>query len=213
MQRKNPSGFVDFTRGSELWTHQFKMFLTGISNVLILGVFITVSIVGLFLYTKIGDREIYAVKTQAEIVYKQAINVPNQMIEINLDGRRGMATIEQAEKIIAPYANRFWWAVKKALILGLLFSTAIIGGLVWYWYNYGRNVMRDEQLRGAKIVPKERLIELIKARDDASPYQIAGVPIRKGTEGNNICYVGAPQSGKSQAIRAFLEQIRARGKK
>ena len=48
MKKNNPSGFVDFTRGSELWTHQFKMFLTGISNVLILGVFLTVCVVGLF---------------------------------------------------------------------------------------------------------------------------------------------------------------------
>ncbi|MFC6631625.1 type IV secretion system DNA-binding domain-containing protein [Acinetobacter beijerinckii] len=57
------------------------------------------------------------------------------------------------------------------------------------------------------------MIELIQTNKDASPYKIAGVPMRKGTEGTNVCFVGAPFSGKSQAIRALLAQIRGRGKK
>lgn len=213
MKKNNPSGFVDFTRGSELWTHQFKMFLTGISNVLILGVFLTVCVVGLFLYVKVDATEIYALKTEAEIVYKSSLNVPNKEIELDINGGKHKVSIKEAEQIIEPYLKSFWWDLKRALFLGIFLSIIIVGGLVWYWYNYGRNVMEDEQLRGAKLVPKDRLKELLKERKDESPYVIADVPMRKGSEGNNVCFVGSPQSGKSQAIRAFLAQVRQRGKK
>ncbi|ENW02936.1 type IV secretion system DNA-binding domain-containing protein [Acinetobacter beijerinckii] len=213
MKKNNPSKFIDFTRGSEIWIHQLKMFLTGISNVLILGVFLTISIMGLFLYLKLDNRHFYALKTEMEIVYKQSLNVPNQEIELVLNNEPTKLTIEQAEQVVQPYVNKFWWAVKRSLLIGLIFSFAIVGGLIWYWYSYGRKIMEDEQLRGAKLVEKEKLIELIQTNKDASPYKIAGVPMRKGTEGTNVCFVGAPFSGKSQAIRALLAQIRGRGKK
>jgi hypothetical protein len=73
--------------------------------------------------------------------------------------------------------------------------------------------MEDEQLRGAKLVEKEKLIELLNQRDEASHYTIAGVPIRKGTEGNNICVLEHHNQVNHKAIRALLAQIRARGKK
>ena len=213
MKKKNYSKFVDFTRGSELWTHQFRMFITGISNVLILCLFITVFVMGLFLYLKVDNTQFYAIKTELEIAYKSTLNVPNKEIELYINGVPEKVSIKEAEQIIEPYLSSFWWAVERALLIGLILSISIVGGLIWYWYNYGRDVMEDEQLRGAKLVEKEKLIELLNQRDEASHYTIAGVPIRKGTEGNNICCVGAPQSGKSQAIRALLAQIRARGKK
>lgn len=213
MSKKNPSSVLDFTRGSELWIHQFRMFLTGLSNVLIVALVMIVFVVGSFLYFKIDQTEIYAVKKQIEITYKAGLGTPNQEIELYLNGKSRIVTPEQADKIITPYADRFWGDVKRAFILAILITIIIIGALIWYWYSYGRRVMEDEQLRGAKIVPKDRLIQMLKERNDASPYTIAGVPIRKGTEGNNICCVGAPQSGKSQAIRAFLSQVRNRNKK
>ncbi|ENG7912479.1 type IV secretion system DNA-binding domain-containing protein [Acinetobacter baumannii] len=213
MKKNNPSKFLDFTRGSELWTHQFKMFITGISNVIILALFLTVSVMGAFLYLKLDNRHFYALKTEAEIVYKSSLNAPNQEIELMINHVPTKVSMEQAELIIEPYIKSFWWAVTRSLLIGLIISFAIVGGLVWYWYSYGRDVMEDEQLRGAKLVPKEKLNELILNNNDASPYTIAGVPLRKGTEGTNICFVGAPQSGKSQAIRAMLAQIRKRKKK
>ena len=213
MKKKNPSGFVDFTRGSELWTHQFRMFVTGISNVLILGLFLTICVMGAFLYLKVNETHIYALKTELEVAYKSTLNVPNKEIELFINGMPQKVSIKEAEQIIEPHLNSFWWAVKRALLIGLIFSFSIVGGLIWYWYNYGRDVMEDEQLRGAKLVEKEKLIEILEGRNDASHYTIAGVPIRKGSEGNNICCVGAPQSGKSQAIRAFLMQVRGRNKK
>jgi len=213
MKKNNPSKFLDFTRGSELWTHQFKMFVTGISNVIILALLLTVSVMGAFLYLKLDNRHFYALKTEAEIVYKSSLNAPNQEIELMINHVPTKVSMEQAELIIEPYIKSFWWAVTRSLLIGLIISFAIVGGLVWYWYSYGRDVMEDEQLRGAKLVPKEKLNELILNNDDASPYTIAGVPLRKGTEGTNICFVGAPQSGKSQAIRAMLAQIRKRNKK
>lgn len=213
MKKKNPSGFVDFTRGSELWTHQFRMFVTGISNVLILGLFLTICVMGAFLYLKVNETQIYALKTELEVAYKSTLNVPNKEIELFINGMPQKVSIKEAEQIIEPHLNSFWWAVKRSLLIGLIFSFSIVGGLIWYWYNYGRDVMEDEQLRGAKLVEKEKLIQILEGRDDASHYTIAGVPIRKGSEGNNICCVGAPQSGKSQAIRAFLMQVRGRNKK
>ncbi|MFC6631624.1 hypothetical protein ACFQAR_18200 [Acinetobacter beijerinckii] len=148
MKKNNPSKFIDFTRGSEIWIHQLKMFLTGISNVLILGVFLTISIMGLFLYLKLDNRHFYALKTEMEIVYKQSLNVPNQEIELVLNNEPTKLTIEQAEQVVQPYVNKFWWAVKRSLLIGLIFSFAIVGGLIWYWYSYGRKIMEDEQLRG-----------------------------------------------------------------
>ena len=213
MKKNNPSGFVDFTRGSELWIHQFKMFLTGISNVLILGLFFTVLIVGGFLYLKVQPVELYAAKTEIEILFKKSVKTPNNQIQLSLNGQMKTVSLDEAEKIVAPYAKNFWWDLKRAIFLGIFLSFFIVGLVIWYWYTYGRKVMSDEQLRGAKLVEKETLNEMLVNRNEVGKYKVGGVPIRKGTEGNNICFIGAPQSGKSQAIRALLEQIRANNKK
>jgi hypothetical protein len=116
MKKKNYSKFVDFTRGSELWTHQFRMFITGISNVLILCLFITVFVMGLFLYLKVDNTQFYAIKTELEIAYKSTLNVPNKEIELFINGVPEKVSIKEAEQIIEPYLSSFWWAVERALL-------------------------------------------------------------------------------------------------
>ncbi|MCW3543753.1 type IV secretion system DNA-binding domain-containing protein, partial [Burkholderia cenocepacia] len=85
--------------------------------------------------------------------------------------------------------------------------------LSMFWWHYGRGKMTDERLRGASLVNGEDLKALVNAREDASPYVIAYVPMRAKSENLHTLIAGAQGTGKSQQFFALMKQVRARGKR
>lgn len=96
---------------------------------------------GLFLYLKVDNTQFYAIKTELKL--RSNLNVPNKEIELFINGVPEKRTIKEAEQIIEPI---------YLVLVGCRKSTSyrvdpkyfIVGGLIWYRYNHGRDVMEDE---------------------------------------------------------------------
>jgi type IV conjugative transfer system coupling protein TraD len=73
--------------------------------------------------------------------------------------------------------------------------------------------MQDRQLRGARLVEGNDLATLVRQREEASPYEIAGVPMRQKSETLHTLLAGAQGTGKSQQFFALMKQVRSRGRR
>ncbi|ELY7254472.1 type IV secretion system DNA-binding domain-containing protein [Acinetobacter baumannii] len=208
MKAKNNSKAIEFTRGSEIWIHQFRMFISSMMNVIVFGLMITIGIVCAFLYIKLKDVHFLALSVQYDIWLKSVFNNPDARVALKLNGVVRDYTLDQAQHIINPYFNQLKFYVFRAFILGILLSSFLVGGLIYYWFTYGKEVMSDEQIRGSELVSNDALIYKIQSTKGFSPYKISNIPMVKNTEGTNVGIFGAPGSGKSQIFRDHLSQVR-----
>ncbi|MFX6006829.1 type IV secretion system protein VirD4, partial [Acinetobacter baumannii] len=74
MKAKNNNGLIEFTRGSEIWIHQFKMFISSVMNVILFGVCATLCIVALYLYLKLDQSHLVAVSVQWDILIRHVFS-------------------------------------------------------------------------------------------------------------------------------------------
>ena len=213
MQRKDTSNLMDFTRGAELWVHQFRMFITGVGNLIIVGLLLMATFVGAYIFFKVTPTERYAMGVNMEASFRTFVGTPNKEIMVWIDGKEASVTLEDAIKLTEHYSNSGWRDVKNAFILGFLFTIMLIGFLIYYWRQFGRSVMLDEKLRGASLVTGDDLKSLVEHNNEAGEYTIAGVPMKAGSEVTNILFAGAPGAGKSQSLFDLMTQIRAKKRK
>ncbi|HCG3499979.1 TPA: hypothetical protein NJU03_003857, partial [Acinetobacter baumannii] len=140
MKAKNNSKAIEFTRGSEIWIHQFRMFISSMMNVIVFGLMITIGIVCAFLYIKLKDVHFLALSVQYDIWLKSVFNNPDARVALKLNGVVRDYTLDQAQHIINPYFNQLKFYVFRAFILGILLSSFLVGGLIYYWFTYGKEV-------------------------------------------------------------------------
>ncbi|WP_391485329.1 hypothetical protein [Acinetobacter baumannii] len=179
MKAKNNNGLIEFTRGSEIWIHQFKMFISSVMNVILFGVCATLCIVALYLYLKLDQSHLVAVSVQWDILIRHVFSNTESKIPLKINGAMHEYTIQEAQRIIDPYFAQFKSYVFKSLLLGLLSSVMLIVGLIYYWFSYGKQVMADEQIRGSELKSNQELINKIRDNGGFSPYKLTGVPLKK----------------------------------
>ena len=77
--------------------------------------------------------------------------------------------------------------------------------------SFGRRMLTGKYLRGAVKVSDEELARQVRRRRQATPFSIGKVPLPPGSECEHLAFIGGPGTGKTQAILALLDAIRARG--
>jgi len=216
MVRNTEGSVVDFTRGSELWLYQIRMFFEGMLSACLIALLIGLTVATGYAYLKLDEREVHYSSKYYAAQMKKIISVDKQNLgnlEITIDGKIVTAEVEEIIKFTEPAAKRSLSILKNACILGGLVGIGLTVFLGFYWTYFGKRAMSDEKIRGASLVESETLKQLLLENNDASPYQICGIPMRQGSETLNILIAGAPGSGKSQQFLAIFRQIRARGKR
>lgn len=213
MARDKEGSVIDFTRGSELWLYQVRMLFEGIVSTLIVALIIGFVIGGSYAYFKVSEPDLAAAKINYIATVRLALKMDKTGIEVNQDGKFFEVPLQRAIDATERSTVRLQKTLKNSVILGGIFGVCASLLLSLYWANFGKKAMSDQRLRGADLVTGEELKRILIDENDASRYEIAGVPIRKNSETLNIILAGAPGSGKSQQIKALLRQIRANGKR
>jgi len=77
--------------------------------------------------------------------------------------------------------------------------------------SFGRRMLTGKYLRGAVKVSDEELARLVRKKRLATPIRIGNIPLPAGSECEHLAFIGAPGTGKSQAIMGLLDRIRERG--
>ncbi|MGE3738214.1 MAG: type IV secretion system DNA-binding domain-containing protein [Geminicoccaceae bacterium] len=77
--------------------------------------------------------------------------------------------------------------------------------------SFGRRMLTGKYLRGAVKLEDQELARLVRKKRQATPIRIGSIPLPAGSECEHLAFIGAPGTGKSQAIMGLLDAIRERG--
>ena len=72
--------------------------------------------------------------------------------------------------------------------------------------SFGRRMLTGKYLRGAVKVSDEELARLVRKKRLATPIRIGNIPLPAGSECEHLAFIGAPGTGKSQAIMGLLDR-------
>ena len=212
-KREEKGSAGSFSRGAELWMHQARLFVVAIWTVVLISILAGLAVTTAYFWNATTADEKYALERNVLTHTRDALYMTAGKMELNVNGELRKMEVSEVALLTDDMAEDAWRKLRNGGMFGLLTSIGVVFLISLYWWGYGRERMQDNQLRGAKLVEGKELARLIRHRDEASPYEIAGVPMRVKSETLHTLFAGAQGTGKSQQFFALMKQVRARGKR
>lgn len=212
-QREAKGSAGSFARGAELWMHQARLVTVAIGSLMVISLAISVAIGTAYFWRTSSENDRYALERNVLAHVRDVLAMTAGKMELSVNGQVVKMEVKDVARLTEePAADAMIYVHNGLIVTGLSFvGLAFLIGL--FWWGYGRSKMTDVQLRGARLVEGKDLAKLIRSRGEASPYSIAGVPMRARSETLHTLMSGAQGTGKSQQFFALMKQIRARGKR
>ncbi len=211
-ERESKGSMGNFSRGADLWMHQARLFFSAAFTATLIALLVGTLVSGLYFHRASDVVERYAMERHAIAELRTILMMTNAKMELYLDGQRQMLDVAVVTEKTASLADDGWQKLTSAALFGGAVSTVLLLLLTYFWWQYGRRKMQDKRLRGAQLVNGPELKKLMEERKDSSPYMIAGVPMRKGSETLHTMIGGAQGTGKSQQFFRMMEQVQSRKK-
>ncbi|HHV7523691.1 TPA: type IV secretion system DNA-binding domain-containing protein [Burkholderia orbicola] len=212
-KREAKGSAASFSRGAELWMHQARLFMAAVWTVAIISVVLGVLVGATYFWKASGPDTRYGLERHVLAQVRDALYMTAGKMELNVNGVTHKLEVSEVAILTEDLAADGWRILRNSALIGGLTSVGVLFVVSLYWWGYGRSKMQDQQLRGAELVSGPELKEIIERRDEASPYTIAGVPMRKGSENLHSIVVGAQGTGKSQQFFNRMREVQARGKR
>ncbi|WP_186159544.1 type IV secretion system DNA-binding domain-containing protein [Burkholderia gladioli] len=208
-----PNSLATFSRGTILWWQQAKLLTSAIVAVLVSAIVVGVLAGGAYLYLITSGQTRYLAIKHAEAEFLTIVPMANPNVSFHFGGDVTNLSPDAALSFTEEAADEFFVYARNAALYAVLTAVGVFVFAVIFWMEYGRGRLSDKQIRGARLVKAKELTKELQAQDAASPYRIAGVPMRKQAENLNTLIAGAQGTGKSQQFFALMDQVRAQGKR
>lgn len=208
-----PSGTATFSRGTVLWWQQVKLFSNALGAVAVASICLGLIAGAAYLYFVTSAETRYLAIKHVEAVFLTIVPMADSNVYFHSGDQVTPLQPAAALDFSADAADEFFIYVRNAALYAGLTAIGACVLAVLFWMEYGRKRLTDQQVRGARLVNAKDLVKELTRRNDASPYRIAGVPMRKKAENLNTLIAGAQGTGKSQQFFALMAQARANGKK
>ena len=212
-EREKKGSVGNFSRGAELWMHQARLFAVAVWTATFIALISGVVVAGSYFMQKSTVVERYALERNCFAQLRSMLLMTKVPMEIYADGSKQMLPVSRVIELTEEGADDALLVLKNGALFGALSSIGISLILALLWWQYGQDKMTDKRLRGAHLVDGPELKALMEGRGDTSPYSIAGVPMRKGSETLHTLIGGAQGTGKSQQFFRLMRQVRERGKR
>lgn len=207
------SDMKHFTRGGQIILHNFRMFTQIMNKVMLFSVLLFMPLaLGLFFY-QTTDYERYVF---SEFGWSKTIPIlePHaKTLFIQPNGSKiavKYADIANSKKI-QQYVGSVSKKILLATLVSMLFSMITMIFISFFVKKWGEKQSEDVLLKGDKILQKEVTKKFIQRQELASDINLANLPLIKNTETAHLLFHGTVGSGKSNAIKELLDQIRKRG--
>lgn len=214
-----------FLRGGQVTLHTLRMF-GQVMRFLALGmvtVALVIAFIGIMANTSSEERH-YAMKRYEAWAYDTA-GVKDD-VELNMltsEGTREAFTIDTilAHPVVAEHERTFrgklfFWSTWGAIGggVGFIICTGLFlqrgGSLTKTNFKRGAAMAKPNALK-AEVISHNRAVMRQRKGINPTPYEIAGIPYPLASEVQHTLISGTIGAGKTQAISALLEQIRAHG--
>lgn len=190
-RREEKSSMGSFARGSELWMHQARLFVVAIGTVGLLSVLVGLTVTSGYFWHSTTATEKYALERNVLARTRDALGMTAGKMELHVEGQLRLLEVEQVARLTEALAEEGWRKLRNGGMFGALSAVGFVFLVSLYWWGYGRAKMQDRQLRGARLVAGPELAMLVRQRKEASPYEIAGVPMRLKSETLHTLLAGA----------------------
>ncbi|MCX4084146.1 type IV secretion system DNA-binding domain-containing protein [Rickettsia hoogstraalii] len=212
----------NFTRGSQIFAHQLRMFGQGSINALIAGVVFTVIWLIWRAFQKLSLISLYYFIIERYAQLKLVIGehfYPISQIGIKFYYIEQKAWIYRNAK---EFVHKFWYVtphshninqIKEFLLhsawqeIIIVFIIGIIISILFF-VCHGRKALVKDKIRGADFMEAEFLAKNLKRSNKASKITFAGLPLVKDSERKHLLITGTTGSGKTNMLNELLPQIR-----
>ncbi len=203
--RQEHSRVGSFSRGAELWMHQARLFFIAVLTLALIAVVCGLTVTGTYFWQATTPNEKYALERHWIAHLRDALSMTAGKMELSVNGVLYKMEVKQVVQWTETMAAEARRKLRNGGLFGLLTAMGVMFLVSLYWFGYGKKKMTDKILRGARLVTAKELIRLIQLRHDASPYFLAGVPMRQNAETLHTLIGGAQGTGKSQQFFALIE--------
>ena len=202
-----------FTRGGQIILHNLRMFFQIMDKVVIIAGIMFILITSLMVWYKTTSYDRYLLKEYgiantitwlnpvAITSFIQPNNIPVKVRYIDVANSSWMK--EQIRFICRK--------LLIAVIAGISCSMVLMFALSHFLRKQGEKHTKDNPLKGDTILPAKETKKIIVAKNQHSDLSLAGLPLIKYTETAHLFFHGTTGTGKSNAIKELLDQIRKRG--
>lgn len=212
-ERAQKSSVGSFSRGAELWMHQARLLALAVWTAMLLSVLSGILVACAYFFRMSSQADRYALERHAIAEVRLMLMMTNAKMELYIDGQRQLLPVQSVHDLTDEGATEALRTLHNGAVIGGLSAIGFGFLLSLLWWGYGKGKMQDTRLRGAELVDGSELAREMRERDDCSPYTIAGVPMRKGSETLHTLIAGAQGTGKSQQFFRLMQQQRAAGKR
>ena len=209
---KQASDIKNYTRGGQITLHNIRMFMQITNKVALISAilfFLTTSFIAWLL---ISEYDFYLVKEYAWSIVIPYFN--DRLIDfIQSDGtlvKVTYADINHAtlvKEVMRQISLKLIWA----MLIGLMVGMGAMFGMTYWLKKRGETQTESTPIKGDQFAAKEIVKDLIIKNKMQSDLALAGLPLIKGKETRHFFFHGTTGSGKSNAIKELLDQIRRRG--
>ena len=134
---------------------------------------------------------------------------------VKITGEGGAFDISARKIAAIPAAARAWSALVRASLRGLGLGAVwgALASLVWsaVMDEWGRRAGRDRVIRGADVLSARALARLTEPSAGEQALRLGEVAIPTDLETRHAAFIGSPGSGKTTALRQWLDGLEARG--
>ncbi len=210
---KSSSDVKNFTRGGQITLHNIRMFTQIFDKVILLAaaVFLIVTISVIWQTTSVYERYVFGEYIWASTLPIIDNNASTDFIQPN--GKK--STVKYTSIKNSDLVNQIVRQVSRksilAIILGLLSGMLTLGLISRWLKKRGEKQAEDILLKGDNILSAELTRKIIINNNQHSKLVLAKLPLIRNTETAHLMFHGTVGSGKSNAIKELLDQIRANG--
>lgn len=209
----NQSEFKDFTRGGQITLHNIRMYLQIIDKVLWIVAFLFV--VALIICTYLLTSE-YQRYVSTEYIWSLFITIVNSDAKDKFIQPNGsQAWVKCLDIIHSPMIKQIVRDAFQQLTLSVYVSigfSVIAYSIISKWLKgRGKKHTDHVKLRGDQLMPMKSMRDYLTRNQLNSELHLAGLPLVKNKETAHLFFHGTTGTGKSNAIKELLDQIRKRG--
>lgn len=207
------SDIKNFTRGGQIFLHNFRMLNQVMKKVGLICLFLfVISSIGLTYYFTTEYQRYLCIQYFIAQFYSLVSNSVKQKF-INPNGEIAKVFSQQIihAAFIQDALQEMGKAIIKAVVISLIIKSVVFSSIYVWLKKRGKIQSENNLLKGDKILSCDETKQLILKEKDNSDLTLAGLPLIKNTETAHLFFHGTTGSGKSNAIKELLDQIRARG--
>ncbi len=208
-----PNDIKNFTRGGQITLHNLRMYIQIMDKVVLAAAVVFLSITTLITWNLTTEYERYVF---GEYLWSKTLPIIDNQATTQFTQPNGVVTsvklIDIAEsELVNNIVRNFSRKFILSAIIGLIAGMISLGTISRWLRKHGEKQTENILLKGDKILSTELTKKLIENKNQDSKLALAKLPLIKHTETAHLLFHGTTGSGKSNAIKELLDQIRQRG--